>query len=661
MARIKSSTGRRYGARDYYISRTQCGAVISPNQDYIWVGDDALDYDTLNPQFSKTCSGLLGFGGDLELPIQTALISNKATAIAPHNSGNSEILSPWHNWIYKNNTSFTHNLDKGSRIDKGGTVFSFEDSGGNPHHLITVSRGDIANNGASYYVLLQGDDFSNPINSIKGTFDNTTVTHNLYLGATYRNYVPIAVDAVNKVIYAYSFALRISYGSTGTYGLCEIPFTTVPVDGTITLGTPSDIVLDYQGNGRHMNSHPVYYAGQDNSGANHFLMFTENDHQYWSTTAAGNRIASSAIKTVKHRVLFYKYDPSTTTVTTIADLKGSEGFVGDVNQTTDVASDHFSFYVPTHFEQSPIVGETDIYYAFSPCFDANNGNMSLLLHTWDKSADTFATEVASFTFNGADVIQDYITYIQHDDINNMSTQLNCVLTKDGSSYYITVFYNHYAPDVVAVNSASTLQTALTFSINSSDFSALTYHSHTAMTALSWASQDINNTKLFIIEPNEATLWTFGQSGWTKTASESGICRGITQDQDARYWAVLQNTGDYDDLANDPNAIIGSSKLANMTLALLSADLPASVSVVFDDATITYAGTNLTKNLTVNAYDENGLRVAKSVKLKITGSNAVFQSNSSTILTTTTSAVADTSVALTISGAGFVNVSASFTI
>lgn len=659
MARIKSSTGRRYGVRDYHISRTQCGAVISPNQDYIWVGDDALDYDTLNPQFSKTCAGLLGFGGDLELPHHTALISNKATALAPHNSGNSEISSTYHNWIYKNNTSFTHNLDKGSRIDKGGTVFSFEDSGGNPHHLITVSRGDISNNGASYYVLLQGDDFSNPINSIKGTFASTI--HNTYTTVFYYNYIPIAVDTVNKVIYAYSFALRTSYGATGTYGLCKIPFTTVPIDGTLTLGTPADILLDYQGNGRHLNSHPIYYAGQDNSGADHFLMFTENDYAYWGTSAGSNRLPSTASKTAKHRVLFYKYDPATTTVTTIADLKGSEGFVGDVNQTTDVASDHFSFYVPTHFEQSPIVGETDIYYAFSPCFDANNGDMSLLLHTWDKSADTFATEVASFTFNGADVIQDFITYIQHDNINNMSTQLNCVLTKDGSSYYVTVFYNHYAPDVLAVNSASTLQTALTFSISASDFSALTYHSHVTMPALSWASQDSNNTKMFVIEQSSATLWTFSASGWSKSASEGGVCRAITQDQDARYWAVLQNAGDYDDLANDPNVIIGSSKLANMTLSLLSADLPASVSVVFDDSTITYAGTNLTKNLTVNAYDENGSRVAKTVKLKLTGSNAVFQSNNGTTLTTTTSASADTSIALTISGAGFVNVSASFTI
>jgi hypothetical protein len=659
MARIKSSTGRRYAANNYYISRTQCGAVVSPNQDFIWVGDDALDYDTLNPQFSKPCAGLLGFGGDIQLPHSTALVSNKATALAPHNSGLSEGAANYHEWLEFNNTSFTHNLDKGSRIDKGGTVFSFQDSGGNAHHLIVSTRGASNDNGSTYYTLLQGDDFSNPVNSIKGTLG--TVAHSLYSSAYYRQYAPIAVDATNKVIYAYSFALRTSYGATGTYGLCEIPFTTVPVDGSLTLGTPSDILFDYDGNGRYLNSHPVFYAGQNNAGADCFMMFTENEYDYWNTSASSNRLPSTAVKTNKHRIHFYKYDPATTTVTTIADLKGTEGFVGDVNQTTDVASDHFSFYVPTHFEQSPIAGETDVYYAFSPCFNATTADMSLLLHTWDKAADTFATEVASFSFSGADVIQDFITYQQHDNLNNMNTQLNCVLTKDGSSYYVTVFYSHFAPDVLAVNSASTLQTAVTFSIDATDFSALTYHSHTTMTVLGWAAQDTNNTRLFIIEPSAATLWTFSASGWSKSVSEGGVCRAISQDIDARYWAVMQNTGDFDDLSNDPNVIIGTSKLANFTLSLLSADLPASVSVVFDDATITYAGSNLTKNLTVNAYDENGDRVAKTVKLKLTGSNAVFQSNNGTTLTTTTSAAADTSVPLTISGAGFVNVSASFTI
>ena len=661
MARIKSSVGRRYNANDYFISRTQCGAVISPNQDYVWVGDSALDYDSLNPIFSKTCSGLLGFGGDLALPANNALISNKATALAPHNSLWSEMAKTYHGWLCINNTSFTHNLDKGSRIDKGGTAFTFADSGGNTHHLIMNTRSATQDTLTTSFIFIQGDDFSNPDNLVKGTVATTEAMNTNSL-MNYRGFAPIAVDAVNKFIYAYAFACRTNYGFTGSYGLVQIPFTTVPVDGALSLGTPVDVDFDYAGNGRYMNSHPIYYAGQNNAGADCFLMFMEQEYDYFSTSVGASDVPSTAIKTAyKHRVLFYKHDPATNTVTTLADLRGNEGFVGDVNQSTDVASDHFSFYVPTHFEQSPLAGETDTYYAYSPCFDQNTGDLSLLLHTWDKATDTFTTEVASFTFNGTDTIQDFITYVQHDDLNNMSTQLNCVLTKDGSNYYVTVFYNHYSPDILAVNSTATLQTAVTFLIGASDFSSLAYTSHTSMPALGWASQDVNNTRLFIIEPSAGTLWTFSASGWTKSASEAGACRAISQDVDARYWACIQNASDYDDLPNDSNVISGSSKLANYTLSLLSADLPASVSVVFEDDTITYAGTNLTKNLLVNAYDENGSRIAKTVQLKITGSNAVFQSNNGTTLTTTTSASADTTIALTISGAGFVNVSASFSI
>ena len=658
MARIKTSNGRRYAVRDYYIARTQCGAVISPNQDYIWVGDDALDYDTLNPIFSKPCSALLPFGGDLELPNHTALISNKATALAAHNSGWDEAFKSYNGWIAFENVTYMRNLDKADRLNKGGTVFSFEDSGGNPHHLIMSNRTISSDAGSTYFSFVQGDDFSQPVNSVKGTLP--TAAHP-FSGISYTSlYRPLSVDPTNKVIYMLGFAFY-SQGYTGCYGLLKVPFTTVPIDGALSLGSPVSVALNYIGNGRYMSSNNVFYAGKNNAGLDHFLMTVENEGYYYGTSVGSTRLPSTATKANKHRIYFYSYDATSNTVTTLADLKGTEGFVGDVNQTTDIASDHFSFYVPTHFEQSPIAGETDIYYGYQPCFDATTADMSLLMMKWDKANDTFEVTPASLTFNGADAIQDFITYAQYDNLNNINNRLNCVLTKDGSNYYVTVFYSHNTVDQLAVSSAATLQTALTFSINSTDFSALTYSSHTAISVLGWASQDVNNTRLFIIEPNAATLWAFSGGAWVKSASATGACRAISQDQDARYWAVMQNTGDYDDLSADPNVLAGSTSLANYTLTLLSADLPASVSVEFADATITYAGSNLTKNLVVNAYDENGDRVAKSVRLKLTGSNAVFQSNNGTVLTTTTSATADTIVPLTISGAGFINVSASFTV
>jgi len=90
-------------------------------------------------------------------------------------------------------------------------------------------------------------------------------------------------------------------------------------------------------------------------------------------------------------------------------------------------------------------------------------------------------------------------------------------------------------------------------------------------------------------------------------------------------------------------------------------LPNSVSIAFADDSITYSGSNLSKNILVNAYNTSNARIAKSVTLKIEGSNATFTSNSSSTLTTTTSSSGDTTVGLTITGPGLINIVGSFTV
>ena len=175
----------------------------------------------------------------------------------------------------------------------------------------------------------------------------------------------------------------------------------------------------------------------------------------------------------------------------------------------------------------------------------------------------------------------------------------------------------------------------------------------------------DNTKIASIEQGHAKTWNWDNTnGFTTDTSESGAFMAVSRDPSGRIWGVSTDSSDLAAMADDPNLQSGMAtayKLCTLNLHLLNSDLPNTVSVVFQDATITYTGTNLSKNLLVNAYDTNSSRIAKSVELKITGGNAVFTSNSSTALTVTTSTSADTTVALTISGAGFINISASFNI
>lgn len=658
MARIKTAYGKYTSNADVDFARTQCGAVVSHDQSTIWVGDDALDYDTLSPHFSKACGAFQPFGGNQFINgMETTLMINKPIAHASHNSVFDTLNDNSHARMAHIPNTWQKNLDKNNRMDNG-TMFRFLDSGGNPHTLVTMTLGYENFNGI--YIMFAGDSLDNPANLITGTFAERPST--AYSSAEGHSYVPVHADATNKVIYMYTQAYRPNYAFTTLYQFYKVPFTTIPVDGTLTLGAPTAISHGTQGNGRYFDSSPAWYCGRNNAGDAHFLTQVENESLYTSTTISSSRYPSDATKTANgHRVVFTKYDPTTSTSTTIADLKGNEGFVGDVNQATTAAADHNSFYSMTHFEPSPIVGETDIYYAYSPCFDSVSGDLGLLLHTWDKANDTFTTEVTTMSFSGADVVSDFIVHEQRDALSNNYLTLNAALTKDGSSYYVHVFYTHQANDGLATFSALTAQTLLTMSISSTDFSSLSYHSDLLFPALAYAPQNADNTKWFVIEASNAAVYTWTASGWSKSVTEAGACRAIGQDQDSRYWALMQNTGDYANISTFSDHLLGSYKPFNMSLHLLSADLPTSVSVEFADASITYAGSNLTKNLIVNAYDTNGSRVAKSVTLKITGSNAVFQSNNATSLTTTTLSSGDLTVPLTISGAGFINVSASFAI
>lgn len=658
MAKIKTAHGLYTSDSNVKISRTHCGAVVSYDQSTIWIGDDALDYDTLNPHFAKTCGALQAYGGNGYIqPMGNTLMINKPIAHASHNSVFSVLTDAYNPRFPHQPYAWKQNLDKSDRMNNG-TLFRFLDSGGNPHTLATFSHG--YNNFNGRYVLFAGDSLDNPANSITGLF--TEASGSVSSVITSHSLQPVHADASAKVIYCYAHSYRPSYPHTGVFQFFKVPYTTIPVDGTLTLGTPVAVGVGSQGAGRYHEASPSWYAGRNNAGEACFVTQVENEYAYTGTSATSSRTPANAIKTANnHRVVFAKYDPVTNTTTTLADLKGNEGFVGDVNQATTAAADHISYYSMTHFEPSPIAGETDTYYAFSPCLDSVSGDLGLLLHTWDKALDTFTTEVTSMTFNGAEVISDFITHAEQSNTNNCYLTLNCAITKNNDDYYVNMFYTHTATDGLAVFSASTEQNLLTMEINNTDFSSLSYHSDLAFPALAYAPQDEENTKWFVVKSSSAALYSWSASGWVESASESGTCRAIGQDQDSRYWALMQNAGDYADVPAFSNHLLGSYKPFSMSLHLLSADLPTSVSVEFADDTITYAGSNLTKNLTVNAFDTNGVRVAKSVTLKLTGSNAVFQSNNATTLTTTTLAGGDLTVPLTISGAGFINISASFAV
>lgn len=683
MPKLKSIYGV-FDGTNYHISRTTCGLVLSPTQDYLWMGDQAYDYNTLSPVFDKSNLGFLPLGGTRTVfPTKPALVSNKSSVHSPYISGTDSQVTYGENMPEWSNLDHILVLDKSARLDKG-VLNTVSDNSGATVHMASLNAGETLNG----YLVYDGT-----TDSVTGTDSNdigaynfqseTNADNTVWATATPSNinqFTILAVDTTNKTIFFRGAGRRTYYSNRAyaTYGtsqrtlhntrsssLWKATYTTFGDNGSVVIGTPTKISLSYGGLAWYMDSNPICYAGTNNAGEYCFLMSIENNSIQPLDSAGLTHTTvysqTNYTKTTNGQYLFYKYNATTSTLTLLANLKGTEGFVGDVGQATTIAAGALSNYTPTHFEPSPIGGEDDIYYAFMPCFGPKGTEvLSVLLMTWDKANDTFAVTPCTLTMSGLETISDYCTYKAYNDTTNQKLRLNMVLTKSGADYFVSVFYTHTDPAMLALNTTATWKKITTFQVDAADFTQLTYHSSDLFPALGYAVQNENSTRMMCLFENEAAIYDWTAGGWSKSAYEAGYFVGMTHDDLGRYWGVSVSSQDIPSEANFSTFLNGSFKSFEMSFHIISASLPNLVSCVWEDTdNFVFNGANLSKNLVVNAYDENGARVAKSVSLQITASHAVFTSNGTTTLVTTTSAVADTLVAVSITGAGLINISASF--
>ena len=141
----------------------------------------------------------------------------------------------------------------------------------------------------------------------------------------------------------------------------------------------------------------------------------------------------------------------------------------------------------------------------------------------------------------------------------------------------------------------------------------------------------NETQFVILTWNSATeSYTYSR---TYTISE-GIGR-ISMDITNQIW-------------------IHSHTTANVYVYQLNNSLNVEIKFSNNVSTLDYSGTNLTQNVIVNCYNLAGVRQAKSVTLAVSGS-ATFTSTNTQAVTFTTLTTGDTSIGLTITGAGTINV------
>jgi hypothetical protein len=178
------------------------------------------------------------------------------------------------------------------------------------------------------------------------------------------------------------------------------------------------------------------------------------------------------------------------------------------------------------------------------------------------------------------------------------------------------------------------RTFVTYSVNSTNPKALTFHSivviPTTPKNIVWLNDA--RTIMGIFTQFNFYIYVFNSTGWNLTSTLPYQMQSVGRDNYGRIWG--QDVG----------------PLGMARLHLISLTTPVSVVVTPDASTFQYTGIPIPSNVQINAYDTSGARMTTSVKLVINGGSMTFTNNNlATVVTTNTSS--NTTVPIYVIGAG----------
>lgn len=643
MAIFKKFNGIKQNTSGYTVGEDNTGLVINPSDGTIWISGRPYDSNTLYPLFDKKCKA---FSNNVALSltshgfVRTPIIAKAPCMQNGQNTANN--VNSHH--ASNNHEERDSNLEDNMSLTSSSRLFHFQSTGGKDFYFYSDRSEGTYYESNQRYFFIEGNDFSDPDSVTYGTMQ--AATGGYYSGF----YAPIYVDTTNKFIY---FIHDQSSTSSSSYYyrsrekcIARSAYTTIEDDGSLTIGQPA-IVLSANFVGNYANyqqfeTNNFYYCGKNNDNTLMFFEFHESD----TTFAYQDTVTRSA-----NMFTAESYDVSNATVATVATITTS-----NLTDASKVGRPMLRAR-PTSCISSPISGEDHVCYSYYPVCDAS-GNVTFVLITWDKSANTNAGSVSidncTMTYNTG-VVTDYLEYpTRTSGILGIQTKSNSFITNVGGSYYLHYLPSYGSPQNISTQNAAA-KNIVTYSIDSTDFSQLTYHSSVQVNALQFMYLNSARTKIAIIKPGELAVYTWN-NGWSLTASEAGNFVGATQDSNGRIIGLSSQADN-----TTVGALTDNMSLVEHKVHLISDSLPSTVTIEFANSSLTYSGSNISTSVDVNAYDTASARIAKSVELKIDGANAQFTSNSGTSITVTTSTTADTNVPVTVTGPGPLSISAAFSI
>jgi hypothetical protein len=283
---------------------------------------------------------------------------------------------------------------------------------------------------------------------------------------------------------------------------------------------------------------------------------------------------------------------------------------------------------------------------YTPYFDVN-GKYHPHFFQWDTVNDTFVRNTdITVNWPQGTIQEDFWTADTFSASSNSTSGFglqrvwyNETWTVD-SQRYLIFMQLHGATSIF--DNTPKMRTFLTFSVNPSNPKILTYHSSVTIPSTAKNIIWLNDSKtlLGVIAHTQFYTYSFNPTnGWVLTGTIPFQFIGVGRDSLNRIWAASPGLNTWGEIH------------------LITVNVPISITVTAPQNLFNYTGTVINSNLTVNAYDTTGSRIAASIKLVIDGGSMAFAGANLTT-TVTTSTTQDTLVPIVITGGGLSNIIAS---
>ena len=718
-----ASTGGSSIKEICFLNKNNTVLIENESQQTLYLNNEAHDSVTLTPYFGKNAIALNKNAKNIFNNFSSNMFLTSKPQCKTNFNDDLDVNDPNVDNYYKvldyikySNETFHKNLTS-EAYNFNPNFYKFTANNQEYTLLLTYSfEGSLYYEQTTHFILIKGDDYSNPIATLELDYDTSFLSPAPVAVSMPIYFEILTIDTTN---FSNSFAIlsfnvnssgsnNKSYKSQGlaslNFDLSTFNWKSSPIDPMYpnpTFTSNQNLLLNNQDldmtTSSHLDnklSHNLLYCGKDTS-SNHVFMDINLDPDY----------ASDGGTTADGEVSFtlYELDEVNMLLDATTRFVASNNNISNVKAITNnfTAGDLVNIYCSKF--QALDSNKSNTMYSYVAAFD-DSGNFKPIRIKWNKdvvissyvNTDPVAplyVDECTVTFPNSNPSTNYIENwaVDYSGIQTSLTDGTYVgtytsiplLTKslsilNSTNNVINFCYLTKKSELTnALHVQNPLHSDLTsFAIDVSNFVTdsdlnLTYQSSYALKAIDLIyNSDVNKIKAIV--PTGIEMLSYSGNAWTLSSEHYGIYNILAEDSYGRNWALNMPAVDLSSLSdvtyhnNSSNQNKLNLKDVDMKLELLSDTLPYVTSLRLETPNQTYAGSDLLNKLIVNAYDETNTRVAKDVRLTIEGNNCTFAEDTTqgitagaTTAVVTTSTSADTEVDIIITNSGLINVSASF--